>query len=112
MALVVELRQAVALARFAKGGMPPIEGGPASASKSQSWQVWANGVIEHRNSYASWHPNPTHFEMPDDEKAALEEVWGHLRNSDTICDETIKRYGSVDASAGELMAALHGKSNV
>ena len=27
MALAVELRQAVALARFAKGGMPPIEGG-------------------------------------------------------------------------------------
>lgn len=112
MALVVELRQAVALARFAKSSMPPIEGGPASTSKSQSWQVWGNGVIEHRSSYASWHPKPTHFEMPEDEKAALEEVWGYLRSSDALCDETIKRYGPVDASAGELMATLGGKPKV
>ena len=92
-------------------GQAPAAGGDRG-SKSHSWQVWANGVIEHRNSYASWYPNPTHFEMPEDEKAALEEVWGHLRNSDTICDETIKRYGPVDASAGELMAALGGMPNV
>jgi hypothetical protein len=112
MALVVELRQAVALAKFARDGMPPIEGGPDGKSKAQSWQVWANGVIQHRDSYASWHPNPTRFQMPEDEKAALEEVWGHLRDSDTICNEVIKRYGPVDAGAGKLMAALGGKKNV
>jgi hypothetical protein len=92
--------------------MPPIEGGPTRDSKSRSWQVWANGVIQDRNSYASWHPNPTRFDMPEDERMALEEVWGYLQKSDAICDETIKRYGPVDVAAGKLMAALGGKKNV
>jgi hypothetical protein len=114
MALVVELRQAVALARFVKDGMPPLEGGPAAdvGSKAPAWATWASGVIQHRESYASYHPNPTPFDMPEDEKQALEQAWSFLDLSDRASKETISRFGPLDQSAGELMAALGGMKGV
>ena len=123
MALAVELRQAVALARLAAAGMPPLEGAPApdgktkapaadGKTKAAAWATWASGVINRRESYASYRPHPTPIEMPDDERKALEDVWSYLDLSDRACKETIKRFGSLDASAGELMAALGGKKSV
>jgi hypothetical protein len=123
LSLVVEIRQAVALARFAKDGLPPLSGdqtapsGPAPNgpdAKAPKWASWANGVIDRRNSYASWidklgHPR---INMPADEQGQLQRVYEHLHANDTMCRYTIEEFDEIDSKAGELMNTLGGMSGV
>ncbi len=123
LALVVEIRQAVALSRFAKDGLPDLSGeqdgdpGPQPQgpdSKAPKWAAWANGVINRRNSYASFLLNPGHaaVKIPPDERYALEEVYRHLQRSDGTCQFVIDEFGDIDAKAGDLMVALGGMREV
>jgi hypothetical protein len=115
LSLVVELRQAVALARFVKSGMPALEGGGDTGEyKAPAWKSWAQGIIKNRShaSYVPFSMSHPRVRMPEAEQQALEEVYKYLQISDLICRETISRYSGVDAAAGTLMERLGGSSGV